>query len=118
MIRKSEFTSPIGIWIGHLPRASLKGHLSVISLVFIVVFLIEGDIQFILVENFLIENFVEDALVVEMVGMDVGEGLTVVIVMVVIGGDFIVIEVVDEDYLMNNLALFGAYHRLGLDHQS
>ena len=54
----------------------------------------------------------------EMVIVDIGEGLLVVTVVVVIGGDFVVVEVVDEGYLMNDLTCSGTHHRLGLDHRT
>ena len=50
--------------------------------------------------------------------MAVGEVALIVAVMVVVGRKIIMVEVVDEDYLMNALVRFGMYHRLDLDHRS
>ena len=51
-----------------------------------------------------IDSMVVDDVVVDVVGFDV----------VVID----VVEVVDEDYLMNDLVRFGTYHQLDFDHRS
>ena len=42
MIRKRKFSYPVGIRIGHSPRVLLVNHPSIVSLIFEVVFLIEG----------------------------------------------------------------------------
>ena len=47
----------------------------------------------------------------------VGE-IVMFVVVVVVGGKIVVVEVVDESYLMNDLAHFDMYHRLDLDHRS
>ena len=41
-----------------------------------------------------------------------------VVVVVVVGGEIVIVKVVDEDYLMNNFVRFSTYHRIDFDHQS
>ena len=49
MVRKRKSSSSIRIRIGHLPRALLIGRPSIVNLIFKVVFLIEGVVEFLLV---------------------------------------------------------------------
>ena len=62
------------------------------------------------------ENFIEDVFVVVMIVMAIE--VTVFVVVVVVGGEIIVVKVVDEGYLMYNLVRFATYHRLDLDFRS
>jgi len=87
-VRQTKSFSPVGIRIRHPARASPLGHPSIKTFVLEIVFRVKG-----VDELFLIEDLCKEVGVVVMVGMVVDVG-------VVIGKEIVVVEVVDEDYLM------------------
>ena len=46
----------------------------------------------------------------------VGEVAMVIAVVVVVRGKIVLVELVDENYLINGLVHFSTYHRIDLDH--
>ena len=57
MIRKRKSSSPVRIRIGHSPMASLVGHPSIVSLLFEIVFVMEGVVQFFLIGKIFVLKF-------------------------------------------------------------